>query len=49
MNRENLNTAEALSAFFRVFPESCEPYGNGHINDTFWYRSPQISGIFCKE
>ena len=35
MNRENLNTAEALSAFFRVFPESCEPYGNGHINDTF--------------
>ena len=35
MNRENLNTAEALAAFFRDLPESCEPYGNGHINDTF--------------
>ena len=35
MNRENANTAETLAAFFRDVPEYCEPYGNGHINDTF--------------
>lgn len=26
---------EALSAYFPKAPLSCEPYGNGHINDTF--------------
>ena len=35
MNRENINPSEALAAFFRDPPKSCEPYGNGHINDTF--------------
>ena len=35
MNRENINTKEVLSAYFKVAPSYCEPYGNGHINDTF--------------
>ena len=35
MNRESINTAEALSAYFKKEPTYCEPYGNGHINDTF--------------
>ena len=35
MNRESINTTEALSAYFKVAPTYCEPYGNGHINDTF--------------
>lgn len=30
-----LDTSEALAAFFVSRPISCEPYGNGHINDTF--------------
>lgn len=35
MNREKINTQETLSAFFKEAPTFCEPYGNGHINDTF--------------
>lgn len=35
MNRKNINISEALSAYFKETPSSCEPYGNGHINDTF--------------
>lgn len=35
MNRENIKTEEALRAFFKEMPSYCEPYGNGHINDTF--------------
>ena len=35
MNREKANTSEALAAFFKETPGYCEPYGNGHINDTF--------------
>ena len=35
MDRTNIKTAEALAAFFKEMPTSCEPYGNGHINDTF--------------
>ncbi len=27
--------SEALSAYFDQSPRVCEPYGNGHINDTF--------------
>lgn len=27
--------SEALEAYFETTPISCEPYGNGHINDTF--------------
>lgn len=34
-NRKNINTSEALSAYFKEVPTYCEPYGNGHINDTF--------------
>lgn len=29
------HTDEALSGFFATRPISCQPYGNGHINDTF--------------
>ncbi len=35
MNRKNINTEEALGAYFETAPSYCEPYGNGHINDTF--------------
>lgn len=35
MNRKNSSTSEALNAYFKKFPIYCEPYGNGHINDTF--------------
>jgi len=35
MNRDNIQTGEALGAFFKEIPSYCEPYGNGHINDTF--------------
>ena len=35
MNRNNINTSEALKAYFKETPSYCEPYGNGHINDTF--------------
>jgi len=30
-----INTASALSRYFKTSPEYCEPYGNGHINTTF--------------
>jgi len=35
MNRKAINTAEPLKAYFKELPTYCEPYGNGHINDTF--------------
>ena len=35
MDRSNINTTEALGAYFKDGVVSCEPYGNGHINDTF--------------
>ena len=35
MDRKNINTSEALKAYFKETPTYCEPYGNGHINDTF--------------
>ncbi len=35
MNRNQINTQEALNAYFKALPGYCEPYGNGHINDTF--------------
>ena len=37
MNRKDLqmNLNEALMAFLGSIPEKCEPYGNGHINDTY--------------
>ena len=35
MDRKNINTGEALNAYFKKAPTYCEPYGNGHINDTF--------------
>ena len=35
MNRKNINTAEALKAYFNDTTVSCETYGNGHINDSF--------------
>lgn len=35
MSTSKINTAEALGAYFNEIPSYCEPYGNGHINDTF--------------
>lgn len=35
MTEKKTNLTEALLAFFEKKPEYCEPYGNGHINDTF--------------
>ena len=35
MDRKNIKVDEALGAFFKDAPSYCEPYGNGHINDTF--------------
>lgn len=35
MDRNNIDTSEALKAYFVETPSYCEPYGNGHINDTF--------------
>lgn len=35
MDTRNINTSEALERYFKHTPEICEPYGNGHINDTF--------------
>ena len=35
MRNEKINTTEALGAYFTETPSVCEPYGNGHINDTF--------------
>lgn len=34
-DRKNINTSEALKAYFTATPFYCKPYGNGHINDTF--------------
>ena len=36
MDRENIKISEALRAYFNNEQFSCEPYGNGHINDTFF-------------
>ncbi len=30
-----IDTTNAIAAFFDTRPRLCEPYGNGHINDTF--------------
>lgn len=35
MDRKIINTSEVISAYFKQQPSYCEPYGNGHINDTF--------------
>lgn len=35
MNRQIIDTQEALEAYFEASPSYSEPYGNGHINDTF--------------
>ena len=35
MNSNSINVGEAISAYFNIPISSCEPYGNGHINDTF--------------
>lgn len=35
MNIKKTDTSAALSAFFKECSTYCEPYGNGHINDTF--------------
>ena len=35
MEDKKIDTREVLRAYFSVTPESCEPYGNGHINHTF--------------
>jgi len=35
MNRIAIDTSEAIKAYFETPVTSCEPYGNGHINDTF--------------
>ena len=35
MRNGNINTADALRAYFNEEPSLCESYGNGHINDTF--------------
>lgn len=35
MKKSDINTSEALKAYFEKSPSICVPYGNGHINDTF--------------
>lgn len=35
MNDIHICVKEALNAFFDKIPNTCDPYGNGHINDTF--------------
>ena len=35
MSKQSIDTREALNAYFKKEPSYCEPYGNGHINDTF--------------
>ena len=35
MSNKIICTESALAAYFTTAPASCEPYGNGHINDTF--------------
>ena len=35
METKKIDTSYALAAYFKEIPEVCEPYGNGHINDTF--------------
>ena len=35
MITKNIDTKEVLNAYFKNIPSCCEPYGNGHINDTF--------------
>ena len=41
MDRNNINTSEALEAYFTREVASCTPYGNGHINDTFLVQTEQ--------
>ena len=35
MFTENIGLCEAIKAYFKEEPTHCEPYGNGHINDTY--------------
>lgn len=35
MSNNTIKLQEAINAYFKVAPYSCERYGNGHINDTF--------------
>ncbi|MBR4872360.1 MAG: aminoglycoside phosphotransferase family protein [Clostridia bacterium] len=35
MSNRNVDASAALAAYFKEAPSYCEPYGNGHINDTF--------------
>ena len=35
MKKENMMLSDAVNAYFESTPNYCEPYGNGHINDTF--------------
>ena len=35
MNTQNIQIDQALGAYFLQTPSYCEPYGSGHINDTF--------------
>lgn len=41
MNREEAcaKIGEVLAAYFEEVPQTCVPYGNGHINDTFLVRN----------
>ena len=41
MDRKNIKLDEAIKAYFKEAPMSCEPYGNGHINDTFLVLSDE--------
>ena len=33
--KQMIDTKETLAAYFEAEPTYCQPYGNGHINDTF--------------
>ena len=35
MSNRNVDASAALAAYFKEAPSYCEPYGNGHNNDTF--------------
>jgi hypothetical protein len=48
MNREKINPSGAISAFLKEIPTSCEPYGNGHINDTFLVIAEKLQEINSK-
>ncbi|MBQ9112264.1 MAG: hypothetical protein IJY08_01665 [Clostridia bacterium] len=35
MNNRQFDLTQILASYFTETPDSCTPYGNGHINDTF--------------